>query len=236
MRTLLILLCFAAGAPALAADDADMVRARELYENGARLYEEGLYEEAIEAFEASFELSGAHALWYNIANAQERLGRFQEALDALNRYRAFAPSEERPVLERRMRNLERRIEDQQQAPPPRAPAATQPVVTAPTPTPAPEPSGPQRRPSPANIALVATGGTLLVAGGATAAVTWQQSRTWKDEGDRQTWERWRPVNNLGFAGAVVGGGLLATGLLLPGKPVSATPIPGGVMATGRWRF
>jgi len=89
-------------------------RARELYKNGERLYEEGLYEEAISAWELAYELSERPLLLYNIANALERIGRYGEALDRLNQYRAFAPLEEWEVLERRMRSLERRIEQKRE--------------------------------------------------------------------------------------------------------------------------
>lgn len=100
--------------------DASEDRARELYQNGAILYEEGRYEEAILAWEAAYKLSGRPQLLFNIANAQERLGHWREALDYLNRYRAYARAEERDVLERRMRSLEDRIaelERQTPAPP-----------------------------------------------------------------------------------------------------------------------
>lgn len=97
---------------ALAQSDPDDTRARELYQNGAMLYEEGEYEQAIAAWEAAYDLSEEPLLYYNIANAYERLGRYDEAIDALARYRAFAPSEEREALDRRLRNLEKRRDDQ----------------------------------------------------------------------------------------------------------------------------
>ena len=97
---------------ALAQSDPDDTRARELYQNGAMLYEEGEYEQAIAAWEAAYDLSEEPLLYYNIANAYERLGLYDEAIDALARYRAFAPSEEREALDRRLRNLEKRRDDQ----------------------------------------------------------------------------------------------------------------------------
>ena len=114
---------------ALAADDPDDARARELYDNGAILYEEGRYEDAIAAWEEAYRLSGRPLLLFNIANALERLGRYDEAMVDLSRYRAFAPAEERETLDRRIRNLELRIDEQKAAPP---------VVTTTTTTAAPE--------------------------------------------------------------------------------------------------
>jgi len=90
------------------AQDAD-ARARELYENGTILYEEGRYEDAIVAWDEAYRLSNRHALLYNIANAHERAGDYEAAIEALGRYRAYAPASEREVLDRRLRNIERRM-------------------------------------------------------------------------------------------------------------------------------
>lgn len=102
-------------------------RARELYENGAILYEEGRYDDAVVAFAEAYRLSERPALLYNIANAQERAGKWSDAMDTLGRYRAFAPADEREVLDRRIRNIERRIQETKSERPPRpaepAPAA-----------------------------------------------------------------------------------------------------------------
>lgn len=97
---------------AAATPEADQ-RARELYENGAVLYEEGRYEDAVAAWEEAWRLSGRPLLLYNMANAMERLGRWEEAMDLLNRYRAYAPADERDVLDRRIRNIERRAVEQE---------------------------------------------------------------------------------------------------------------------------
>lgn len=96
---------------AFAQDEDPDARARELYENGAALYEEGRYDEAIVAWDEAYRLSERHALLYNIANAQERLGDYEAALDTLAEYRAFAPASERDVLDRRLRSIERRMEE-----------------------------------------------------------------------------------------------------------------------------
>lgn len=86
-------------------------RARVLYENGAILYEEGRYEDAIDAWKEAYGLSDRPLFLFNIANALERIGRWDEALVYLNKYRAFAEADERTVLERRMRNIEQRLDD-----------------------------------------------------------------------------------------------------------------------------
>ncbi len=106
------------GTVALAADEgnntgaAQDARARELWENGAILYSEGRYEDAILAWDEAYRLSERPLILTNIANAQERLGLWRDALETLNRYRAFAPAQEREALDRRISNLERRLADQ----------------------------------------------------------------------------------------------------------------------------
>jgi len=121
------------------AQDGDDARARELYDNGATLYDEGRYEDAVSAFEEAYRLSKRPALLFNIANALERLARYDEALDVLSRYRAYAPADERETLDRRITMLERRAVEQKAAvvaTPPHAPTPA-PVVVA---TAAPEPA------------------------------------------------------------------------------------------------
>lgn len=85
-------------------------RAREIYENGTELYQEGLYEDAAAAFQESYRISGLHRLLLNVVNCYERLGRYEEAIAVLNRYRAFAAVEERERLRVRLEENRRRLE------------------------------------------------------------------------------------------------------------------------------
>jgi len=121
-----------ASAQSTANNDA---KARLLFDNGAMLFEEGRYEDAIAAWERAYALSPRPLLMFNIANAQERVGDLYEAHDALNRYRAFAPAEERTVLDRRIHNLEIRIAEEERR---RAAPVAQPVITVQPPPPPPE--------------------------------------------------------------------------------------------------
>ncbi|GDX83228.1 hypothetical protein LBMAG42_50390 [Deltaproteobacteria bacterium] len=119
------------------AQEGTDLRARELYATGVTFYEEGRYEDAVAAFEEAYRLSNRPALLFNIANAQERCGRWSDALDVLSRYRAHAPPEEQETLDRRISNLERRIAEGKEAPPvPVVVAAPQPVPPASTAAPA----------------------------------------------------------------------------------------------------
>ena len=155
-------------APAFA-QDARQERARELYQNGAILYEEGRYDDAIAAWQEAYRLSEKPELLFNIANAQERSGHYEDALDTLSRYRAYAAADEREALDRRIRNLERRAEEAAAAAPTTAAPTTTPPPTAPppvTPTPQPQPqplpsaSGPRILP----VSLLTVGAVGLGAG------------------------------------------------------------------------
>ncbi len=105
----LVLLLVGLATPVLAQGTDEDRRARELYDNGALLYEEGRYEDAIQAWQEAYRISKKPLLLFNIANAQERIGQWRPALETLNRYRAFASADEREVLDRRMKNIERRV-------------------------------------------------------------------------------------------------------------------------------
>jgi len=89
-------------------------RARELYLRGDRLYAEGSYDEAVIAFEQAYELSRRPALLYDMANALERLGRYEEALHRLNQYIPSAPEHQRETVLKRIRSIEARAEEQRQ--------------------------------------------------------------------------------------------------------------------------
>ncbi|MBW2463340.1 MAG: tetratricopeptide repeat protein [Deltaproteobacteria bacterium] len=103
-----------------AARDEGDERARELYLEGDQLYAEGRYEEAVESFVASYELSGRPLLLFNLANSYERMGAYEEAADALRRYRETASPDEQNTLAHRIEALEARVE------PPETPAAPAP--------------------------------------------------------------------------------------------------------------
>jgi tetratricopeptide (TPR) repeat protein len=111
-----------APAPAFAQDEPAPARAltpderaRELYLRGDRLYAEGNYDEAVLAFEQAYELSWRPVLLYNMANALERLGRYEEALRRLEQYVPHAPEHQRSAVLKRMASLEARAEEQRRS-------------------------------------------------------------------------------------------------------------------------
>lgn len=171
----------ATGSTPTAADD-DMLRARQRFEQGVIAYEEGQFEEAIVAWHEAYELSEAPLLLFNIANAHERLGDLEQALAYLRRYREHADAEEREILQRRMANMERRLEEQRQA---AAAAAAQPAAE-PAPTPAPQPA--VAAPAEAERAGIGTKGvlqiafgTLTVAGATTAIILGSRASSLRDD-------------------------------------------------------
>jgi tetratricopeptide (TPR) repeat protein len=114
MRGIILLLAlasFALVSSATAQDAApeDDERARIHFESGRAHFEEGAYERAIEEFESAYELSHRPELLMNIASAHERLGRWGEAADFMERYlRDATEVENRDALERRIANLRAR--------------------------------------------------------------------------------------------------------------------------------
>jgi hypothetical protein len=86
--------------------------ARRLYKEGDKLYAEGDYEGAVRAFEKSYELSQQPALQYNLANAYERLGRYDDGVKALQAYEPHAAGDEREVVRRRIKKLQERADQQ----------------------------------------------------------------------------------------------------------------------------
>jgi tetratricopeptide (TPR) repeat protein len=185
--------------------------ARALFANGQRMYDEGRYEQAIVAFLRAYELSQRPALLYNLANAYERLGNLEQAVESLNAYRVFAPVADQDVLLARVQALERRLAERPATPVP-APSG----VGNPTPMPLPEPAKPVRR-SPAPWIVTGIGLAAAVGGSAVAAGTYGSSRGYLEEGDREAWERLRPVNNamigVGIGGVAVGAAGLVWGIV-----------------------
>jgi tetratricopeptide (TPR) repeat protein len=133
-------------APSTALAQSDDARAKQLFINGSDLYKEGRYEEALIAWEEAYRLSDRPRILLNMANAYERMGELNRAMDELYRFKIYAEADEREQVERRIRMLEEKIRE----------AAVQPDPAPnidPVPNPVPEP-----RPKPAR-----SGGGVRVA-------------------------------------------------------------------------
>jgi len=98
--------------PARAQTQTATDQARKEFQRGAEAYQEARYEDAIEAFTRAYELDSKPVLLYNIAQSHERLGDVPSALRAYRDYLRSSPSEQdRKVVETRIRNLERRLQE-----------------------------------------------------------------------------------------------------------------------------
>jgi len=138
---------------------SDDENARRHFESGAAYLQQSDYENALREFQAAYALSKRPPLLLNIANVYERMGKLQEAVDALSKYLEEDPkSPERTTHETRIANLKKRIEAMPRpAPTPTTPApaassppaAPPPATAAPVaaPPPAPPPSEPNRVPA-----------------------------------------------------------------------------------------
>lgn len=167
-------------APEKAAAD---VRARELFQKGDVAYAEGRYEEAHAAFQEAYELSGRPQLLFNISNALERLGRYVEAVEALEKYLGSGKAKDRDVVQKRLANLKKRVDEQtkaeerareeeekkraaESAEQSSRPSESEPAT--PSTTPAPPPEKPTRI---LPIVLLGAGGAALVTAGVFGALT-----------------------------------------------------------------
>ena len=213
--------------PPPSGERTDDEQAKLLFTNGKTLYGEGNYEAAILAFEEAYALSRKPGLLFNIANAQERLGQLQAALDTLAKYRVYADADQQEALNRRIYNIERRLGVR--PPDPAAPDPTAPNPTAPNPTAVAPRSGAVPAPPPAPVpfstplprrgrpGLWTMGAGLVVAGGtgATAIATYATSRRLQEEGgevNRARFETLRPINNVAVVLAGVGGAVAVAGV------------------------
>jgi tetratricopeptide (TPR) repeat protein len=120
-----------------ASEDGDK-RARDLFLKGDRAYAEGDYEAALTAFEAAYALSERHALLYNMANAHERLGEYDKALEKLRLFLPHASSSQQKLIEKRIQSLQIRWDDQVAAEEKAKAAARTPGQESTAPDPKPE--------------------------------------------------------------------------------------------------
>lgn len=143
----------------------ELERAEELYDNGRTLFAEGSYDDAATAFEQAYALSGNLDMLFNAMLAYDRANRFEEAIDALDRYRALAPASEREGLDARKKSLVVRLEKQREA---EAAAGDAAAAGAPEPADTADPAPPSPTPRERRVAPRTWG--VLGASAALAAV------------------------------------------------------------------
>ncbi len=111
MRTLLCLVLLTS-APALAQQPDAKAQAEALYTEGVELFQKRQFEEAAGKFQQAYNIDPSPILLYNLARAAEELG---DANTAVGHYRAylarFPEAEDEEEVERRIRTLEKIIEE-----------------------------------------------------------------------------------------------------------------------------
>jgi tetratricopeptide (TPR) repeat protein len=151
----------------------DDENARRHFESGAAYLQQSDNEDALREFQAAYALSKRPPLLLNIAAVYERMGKPDQAIEALNHYLEADPSSaDRTTIETRIANLKKRAEGAAPSEPPKPanpptpppPVATPPVGGAPTqgvepPAEPKEPVAPQR--TPAYIAFGAGGAAAI---------------------------------------------------------------------------
>ncbi len=236
-RTALFALTF--GATAFAEDGG--AGARALYQEGARLYNLGQYEEAVRAFEGAYAISGSKALLFNIAQAHRLAGpaHCERALRAYESYlREEAEAENREEIEERigeMRRCVERIRESELALHKVLEARSQ-ASPAPSPAPPEEPRTSRRAP-----AAVAIGGASLLFVGAglytAARIKFEHERANCPcpEGSFTTWQS---LSTASYVLMSAGGAIAAAGVSwwIVARPNGAsyrvTAGPSGVHVTG----
>ena len=145
-------------------DDA----ARRHFESGTEYLSRSDYDNALREFKAAYDLSKRPELLLNIATVYERMGRAQDAVDALTLFLQENPNHpQHATIQQRIENLKKRVsqapdagaavQDAAPAQPP-APIESAPPQAPPPPAPATE-SGPNR--VPAFIALGVGGAAAI---------------------------------------------------------------------------
>jgi tetratricopeptide (TPR) repeat protein len=239
-------------APA-SAQSNDAARARELYEEGARLYNLGQYENALRSFEQAYAMTGAKPLLFNIAQAHRLAGpsHCDKALLTYETYLREDPqASNRIEVEQRIGEM-RACSDKERVERERASQA----AASPPPPPRPPSNGetakvevssdekkPAVRPSMGPIIVTGAGGLLAATGG----VLYWRARVKFDqvqgtcpcpEGE---FSGWQTATSASYVLLAVGGGAIVGGVswwILDRRQAAASSYglvvkPGGVSLVG----
>jgi hypothetical protein len=86
---------------------ADLVAAKQAYEEALRAFNLGQWDEAVAGFQKSYKLSGDAALLFNVAQAQRQAGHVKEAIIAYKAFLRERPATpNREMIEAKIRDLE----------------------------------------------------------------------------------------------------------------------------------
>lgn len=247
LASLAIALCTAGFLSPLRADETSEARAKGLYHDSKRAFDEGNYLRAIELLEAANELSPNPALHFNLARAHHEAGHVDEAIAEYERFLASAPegqgAEEARDFLAELQSL------RAAAAPPATPAvASPPERSGPAPRPQPQPE--QGRGVWTSIAWSAAASATLLSVGA----TYYAYSSWKSAQDLESWEdKWpsdlgqriergeRGQRMAWWLGASAGAAALASALAFALRPAQAKRAavsigPGASSVALSWRW
>jgi len=224
------LLACAAPAAAQSSTSADEL-ARRHFESGAAYLQESDYDNALRAFEKSYELSKRPEILLNIATVHERRNDLQAAVNALEKYLAEKPNaEDAATVQNRITNLKKRIDQEPKTAAEPAPAPA--PATTPTPAPPPPVAAEQPQPNRVPAYIVLTIGGVAAAGAVLTGVFAQseyndaeagcgKTKTCTDD-DLSTGRTMAVTSTVLTGVAIVGVGLGVT-LLLTAQPATEQP-------------
>jgi len=130
----IICLVLGAGSLARAEDSLELDMAKTHYDLGAKYYQQGNYEQALEEFRKAHKLKQRPELLFNIGRCQEALGKGELAIASYKTYLEQKPgASNRKLVEKRIENIQRRLAGAEPAKPDKP--------AAPAPSPEPEPEG-----------------------------------------------------------------------------------------------
>ena len=230
-----LLFCFLSAFVLASPDDS---RARQLYQNGVLLYDEGSYEEALLAFQEAYNLSKRHALLYNMSKTLAKMERYEEAIDALKKYRVYAPLERQSQLQQEGLALEgkraaqaERLTRETEAQEQRDAQAAQEAIKK-------QEEADRRRQNERTLearykeqlaqhqrlasGLRYGGGALAIIGGGIAITSFVISRNQIENFDKGGYESLQPINHAGLAATAIGTAAGLGSVFLP-KPVQPPP-------------
>lgn len=215
--------------PATTSPSASEAEARELYETGARLYDLGEYDQAIDRFQRAYLIASAPGLLLNIAQAQRLKGACGAAAAAYRRYLEKVPdSPHRAEIKGRITAMEACANASSAG---ATPAAPEPTTAGPPPPVKDDASASSTRVPWTTVGWVgvgvATAGVLVAATGLALTLDAQSDldATCTSDGacprsasDRlDAYERWRTVAVAGAAVATLGAVVAVLGLVWPGQ-------------------
>ncbi len=90
------------------------LQARRVFQRGNQAYREGDYDTAKYQFELAYRLTGEPDFLYNMANAEERTGDWNEAVISLRSYVRLSNPRDADTIEERIVNLNRRIREREE--------------------------------------------------------------------------------------------------------------------------